>query len=102
MVALCSLCSDIEKIQAGIGDKLALFLQYLTTFVTGFVIAYSINWKLALVLSIMLPLLTAMAFLIARVSLLPKHGSEPCGVGVSLVLHCGQSGHKNPLNRLIV
>lgn len=62
-----SLSSDVEKIQAGIGDKVALFLQYMTTFLTGFVIAYAINWKLALVISVMLPLLTITAFMIAKV-----------------------------------
>ncbi len=59
--------SDIEKIQAGIGDKIALFLQYMSTFVSGFVIAYVLSWKMALVVSIMLPLLTFTAFMIAKV-----------------------------------
>ena len=61
--------SDIEKIQSGIGDKLALFIQYITTFLAGFVIAFAINWKMALVVSVMLPLLTVMAFMIAKVGL---------------------------------
>lgn len=60
--------SDIEKIQAGIGDKLALFLQALSTFIAGFVIGYIINWKLALVVSVMLPLLIGIAALVAKVS----------------------------------
>lgn len=60
-------CSDIEKIQSGIGDKVALFLQYFSTFVAGFVIGYATNWKLALVVSVMLPILSVMAALIAKV-----------------------------------
>ena len=64
---LLLLCSDIEKIQSGIGDKVALFLQYFSTFVAGFVIGYVTNWKLALVVSVMLPILSLMAALIAKV-----------------------------------
>ncbi len=64
--------SDIEKIQAGIGDKIALFIQYMTTFLAGFVIAYVLSWKMALVVSVMLPLLTFTAFTIARVRS-PQH-----------------------------
>ena len=60
-------CSDIEKIQAGIGDKVSLFLNYFTTFVAGFVIAFVFNWKMALVVSVMLPILTFMAAIIAKV-----------------------------------
>ena len=80
--------SDIEKIQAGIGNKLALFLQYITSFITGFVVAFAVNWLLAIVVSVMLPLLAVTAFLIARVCLfsvyllLPrpqKFGSEQSG-----------------------
>ena len=48
--------SDIEKVQSGIGDKVAVFLSYLSTFITGYIIAFSTNWKMALVVSTMLPL----------------------------------------------
>lgn len=61
------MCSDIEKIQSGIGDKVALFLQYISTFVAGFIIGYATNWKLALVVSVMLPILSIMAAIIAKV-----------------------------------
>ena len=59
--------SDIEKIQAGIGDKAALFLQALSTFIAGFVIGYVVNWKLALVVSIMLPMLVVITACVAKV-----------------------------------
>lgn len=62
------LCSDVEKIQSGIGDKVALFLQYFTQFVAGFIIGYATNWRLALVVSVMLPILSIMAAMIAKVS----------------------------------
>ena len=67
MMTTPSPCSDIEKIQAGIGDKVSLFLNYFTTFVAGFVIAFVFNWKMALVVSVMLPILTFMAAIIAKV-----------------------------------
>ena len=59
--------SDIEKIQAGIGDKIGLFLQYCSTFVTGFVIAFTANWKLTLVLSVTLPILCLLIIAITQV-----------------------------------
>ena len=60
--------SDTEKIQSGIGDKVAVFLQYFTTFVAGYVIAFTSSWKLSLVLATMVPLLVLMAAMIAKVS----------------------------------
>ena len=59
--------SDIERIQSGIGDKVALFLQYFSTFLAGFIIGYATSWKLALVVSVMLPILTFMAAVMAKV-----------------------------------
>ena len=59
--------SDIEKIQAGIGDKISVFIQSITTFIAGYVIGYITNWKLALVISVMLPMLSFMAVIVAKV-----------------------------------
>ena len=59
--------SDIEKIQSGIGDKVAVFLSYFSTFIAGFVIAFTKSWKMALVVLTMLPLLTFVGATIARV-----------------------------------
>ena len=59
--------SDIEKIQAGIGDKLAIFIMQFSTFLTGFVIAFIRNWKLALVVGTMLPLLSFLGAVTAKV-----------------------------------
>ena len=61
------LLSDIEKIQSGIGEKAALFLQYFSTFITGFVIAFAHNWKLALVVATMVPLLSFLGAAISKV-----------------------------------
>ena len=59
--------SDIEKVQSGIGDKVAVFLSYLSTFITGYIIAFSTNWKMALVVSTMLPLFVVVGAAHAKV-----------------------------------
>jgi ABC-type multidrug transport system fused ATPase/permease subunit len=41
---------DIEKIHDGIGDKVALFIQWIATFFGGFVIGFVKDWRLTLVL----------------------------------------------------
>jgi len=45
-----NLHSDINKIHAGIGDKLAIFIQWITTFIAGFVIGFVRDWRLTLLL----------------------------------------------------
>lgn len=60
-------CSDVEKIQSGIGDKAAFFLQSLTTFLAGFVIAFVYNWKLTLVMGTMLPVIAILGATLTRV-----------------------------------
>ena len=42
--------SDVEKIHDGIGDKVALFVQWISTFFGGFVIGFFKDWRLTLVL----------------------------------------------------
>ena len=64
------LCSDVEKIQAGIGDKLVLFISSASTFLANFVVAFYFSWKMALVVCAMLPLLVFLSTLMAKV--LPK------------------------------
>ena len=61
------LCSNTEKIQSGIGDKSALFLQYMTTFVAGFVIAFVKSWKLSLVLASVAPVLVGAGIATSKV-----------------------------------
>ncbi|CAI8057874.1 ATP-dependent translocase ABCB1 [Geodia barretti] len=61
------LADDIEKIQSGIGDKVAVFLSYFSTFVTGYVIAFTRSWKMALVVMTMLPLLATVGAIMSRI-----------------------------------
>ena len=50
-------CSDINKISAGIGDKLAILIQWVATFVAGFAIGFARDWRMTLFLLAFTPLL---------------------------------------------
>ncbi|KAJ3172722.1 ATP-binding cassette, sub-B (MDR TAP), member 4 [Geranomyces variabilis] len=58
--------ADTSMIQEGISEKVGLIVQFLTTFVAGFVIAYVRGWRLALVLTACLPLLVASAVIMTK------------------------------------
>ena len=60
-------CSDVEKIQAGIGNKLVLFITSSCTFLAEFIVAFIYSWKMALVMCGMLPLLVLLSALMAKV-----------------------------------
>ncbi|KAH8114710.1 multidrug resistance protein 1 [Phellopilus nigrolimitatus] len=47
--------TDTHLIQQGISEKVAITVQFLAAFVTGFVVAYVRSWRLALALSSILP-----------------------------------------------
>ncbi|KAI0697870.1 P-loop containing nucleoside triphosphate hydrolase protein [Cytidiella melzeri] len=47
--------TDTHLVQQGISEKVALVVQFLSAFVTGFVLAYVRSWRLALALSAILP-----------------------------------------------
>ncbi|WFD42163.1 ABC-type xenobiotic transporter [Malassezia psittaci] len=47
--------SDIQLIQDGISDKIPLMVALLTTFIAGFIVAYIRNWRLALVMTAIIP-----------------------------------------------
>ncbi|KAJ1100830.1 hypothetical protein NDU88_005905 [Pleurodeles waltl] len=51
------LTDDISKINEGIGDKLAMLFQSVSTFITGFVIGFIKGWKLTLVILAISPLM---------------------------------------------
>ena len=53
--SLTDLLTDL--VQQGISEKVALATNALASFVTGFALAYSGSWRLALALSAMLPFL---------------------------------------------
>ncbi len=66
-ITLFFLCSDVYKINEGIGDKLGMLLQSLTTFITGIIIGFVKGWKLTLVILAVSPLLGISAAIIGKV-----------------------------------
>ena len=58
----------MDKIHDGIGDKLGLLIQWLATFVGGFVVAFITEYRLTLLLIAFSPLLALAGFAMAKVS----------------------------------
>ena len=69
LISLDTLCSDIEKIHAGIGDKAALFLQWMSTFVAGFVVGFAKEWRLTLLILALTPFLAICGLIFTLVSI---------------------------------
>ena len=44
-----------DLVQQGISEKVALVVNFISAFITGFVLAYARSWRLALALSTMFP-----------------------------------------------
>ncbi len=59
--------SDVDKIHDGIGDKVGLLIQWIATFVGGFVVAFITDWRLTLLLVAFTPLLAIAGFAMAKV-----------------------------------
>ncbi|XP_059172799.1 ATP-dependent translocase ABCB1-like [Physella acuta] len=58
---------DVNKIAEGMGDKMAVFLQWVSTWAAAYVMAFTRSWKLTLVVAIFSPLLALAGALIVRV-----------------------------------
>ncbi|XP_061632910.1 ATP-dependent translocase ABCB1-like isoform X2 [Phyllopteryx taeniolatus] len=61
------LVDDVYKIQEGIGDKMGMLIQSLSTFIASLVVGLSIGWKLALVILAVCPLLGLSAAIFSKV-----------------------------------
>ncbi|XP_015213560.2 ATP-dependent translocase ABCB1 isoform X1 [Lepisosteus oculatus] len=61
------LTDDIYKVNEGIGDKVALLIQSVTTFIAGFIVGFITGWKLTLVILAVSPLLGISAALFSKV-----------------------------------
>ena len=59
--------SDVEKIQAGIGDRIAILVQNTSTFCCGFTVAFVVSWKLALVVLAVVPLIVIAVGVLTKV-----------------------------------
>ena len=53
------ICRDIEKVHSGVGTNLGLLVQYVSTFVSGIVAAFYLNWQMTLILLGTTPFLVA-------------------------------------------
>uniref|UniRef100_A0A3P8UJZ5 ATP-binding cassette, sub-family B (MDR/TAP), member 4 n=1 Tax=Cynoglossus semilaevis TaxID=244447 RepID=A0A3P8UJZ5_CYNSE len=61
------LMDDVYKIQEGIGDKLGMLIQQLSTFFASFIIGFAKGWKLTLVIMAFSPVLGISAALYSKV-----------------------------------
>ena len=59
----------MQKLHAGIGDKVAVFLQWTTNFVAAYVVAFLHGWKLTLTALAFSPLFAVLAGVIAKASI---------------------------------
>ncbi len=53
--AITRLTEGVDKIEAGLGEKAGIFVQYILIFVGGIVIGYTKNWELSLVATAIFP-----------------------------------------------
>ena len=60
--------SDMHKVSEGMGDKVAVFVQWSCTWLTAYVIAFIKGWKLALCICPFSPLMMGITAMTARVS----------------------------------
>ena len=67
MTKVFVVCSDVEKIQSGLGDRVAIFIQFTSTFLSGFTVAFVFNWRLALVVVSVLPFMVVITAALTRV-----------------------------------
>lgn len=59
--------SDLLKIGDAMGDKMGMFLQWITIFIAGYVMALVQGWKLALAVMSISPLLIFASGFVGRV-----------------------------------
>ncbi len=60
-------CSGVEKIYAAIGGNIATIVQWDATFLAAFVVGLVTEYRLALLLLAIMPLLAIAAYLIGKV-----------------------------------
>ena len=59
--------SDVNKIQDGIGDKVAAFFRYGAQFVGGFIVGFVYGWELTLIVTAVSPLLVIAGAVMSQV-----------------------------------
>jgi ATP-binding cassette, subfamily B (MDR/TAP), member 1 len=58
--------SDVDLVQAGIGDKVGSAIQFISTFAVGFVIAFIYSWQLTLIVLAVSPVLGICGFVFSK------------------------------------
>ena len=61
-------CRDVNKIQAGIGDKLGIMFQWITCFFAGLAIGFVFGWELTLVMLAVSPIMGIAGAVMSKVS----------------------------------
>ncbi|XP_071479160.1 ATP-dependent translocase ABCB1-like [Diadema antillarum] len=86
------LADDLERVREGLGDKVAVCLQFLAQFLTGFGIGFWKSWELTLVIMSLTPLLAIaggfMAYLITSFSKAEQEAYAKAGSVAEEVLSC--------------
>ena len=75
------LFDNLERIKEGTGDKVALAVQFTAQFFGGFVIAFTYDWKLTLIMMSLSPLMILTGVFLAKVGLIAlvwKHKTFGC------------------------
>ncbi|XP_025418287.1 multidrug resistance protein 1-like [Sipha flava] len=62
------LSDDLERVREGIGSKFSMVTQYSSTFFTGLIIGFCVNWRLTLIIICVAPFLIAVSGALAIIS----------------------------------
>ena len=68
-----SFSSDIQKIEAGIGEKLSVVIQSFTTFFAAFVVSFTQEWRLTLAMLAYTPIILFVTMILGKVYLTNAH-----------------------------
>lgn len=58
---------DLERIREGIGEKLGIFVYFLSTTILSFICALAVGWKLTLVIMSLMPILIGSAAIMSKI-----------------------------------
>ena len=59
--------SDVQKIEAGIGEKFSVVIQCVATFIGGFVVSFTQEWRLTLAMLAYTPLIVIVTMILGKV-----------------------------------
>ena len=62
-----SMVEDLNRLQDGIGEKFGMIVRFFATFIASFVVAFWYNWKLAAILSGVIPVIAALGIIFGKV-----------------------------------